>query len=108
MSWLSLFYAVINDLSKVIQNCAVAMYADNTRLYLPGTSLAQLNEVIHSSQVKNQSNPNHASQKSKLIQIRKREHAEIELTETKKRLCRMLKMLVYASQCMFRKLALKT
>ena len=41
-----LFLVYINDLPKVIANCNVAMYADDTGLYLRVASLAQLNETI--------------------------------------------------------------
>ena len=37
-----LFFVYINDLPKVIENCTVAMYADDTDLYYRGASLAQL------------------------------------------------------------------
>jgi len=42
-----LFLVYINDLPKVVENCTVAMYADDTGLYYRGTSLAQLNEIIN-------------------------------------------------------------
>ena len=42
-----LFLVYINDLHKVIENCTVAMYADDTGLYYRGASLAQLNETIN-------------------------------------------------------------
>ena len=41
-----LFLVYINDLPKVIDNYSVAMYADDTGLYLSGAILAQLNETI--------------------------------------------------------------
>ena len=41
-----LFLVYINDLPKVIDNCTVAMYADDTGLYFRGAGLAQLNETI--------------------------------------------------------------
>ena len=36
----------INDLTKVIENCSVAVYADDTGLCLRGVSCAHLNEAI--------------------------------------------------------------
>ena len=36
-----LFLVYVNDLPKVIEYCAVALYADDTRLYLRGARLAQ-------------------------------------------------------------------
>ena len=42
-----LFVFYINDLPKVIEYCVVAMYADDTGLYLRGVSLAQLHETIN-------------------------------------------------------------
>ena len=42
-----LFLVYINDLPKVVENCTVAMYADDTGLYYRGASLAQLNEIIN-------------------------------------------------------------
>ena len=41
-----LFLVYINGLPKVVENCTVAMYADDTGLYIRGASLAQLNETI--------------------------------------------------------------
>ena len=43
---LLLFLVYINDLPKVIENCTVAMYADDAVLYYRGASLDQLNETI--------------------------------------------------------------
>ena len=42
-----LFIVYINGLPKVIENCTVAMYADDTGLYFRGASLAQLNETTN-------------------------------------------------------------
>ena len=42
-----LFLVYINDLPKVIEYCTFAIYADDTRLYLLGASLAQLNETTN-------------------------------------------------------------
>ena len=42
-----LLLVYINDLPKVIEYCTVAMYTDDTGLYLRGASLAQLNETIN-------------------------------------------------------------
>ena len=41
-----LFLVYINGLPKVVENCTVAMYADDTGLYIRSASLAQLNETI--------------------------------------------------------------
>ena len=43
---LSYFLSRFNDLPKVIENCNVAIYVDDSGLYLRGASLAQLNETI--------------------------------------------------------------
>ena len=42
-----LFIVYMNELPKVIENCTVAMYTDDTSLYDRGASLAQLNETIN-------------------------------------------------------------
>ena len=42
-----LFFVYINDLTKVIEDYTVAMYADDTALYYRGASLDQLNETIN-------------------------------------------------------------
>ena len=47
MSWSSLIPCLYHDLPKVIQNCTVAMHADDTGIYYRGASLAQLNETIN-------------------------------------------------------------
>ena len=42
-----LFLVYINGLPKVIEYCTVAIYADDTGLYLRGARLGQLNEAIN-------------------------------------------------------------
>ena len=42
-----LFLVYSNDLPKVVENCAVAMYADDKGVYYHGASLAQLNDTIN-------------------------------------------------------------
>ena len=42
-----LSHVYINDFPKVIENFTVAMYADDTGLYLRCASLTQLNETIN-------------------------------------------------------------
>ena len=42
-----LFLVYFNDIPNVIENCTIAMYADDTVLYYRGASLDQLNETIN-------------------------------------------------------------